>query len=341
MSEWDDNEDDIDDDGEPVRSRRPIVIGVLALLVLALAAVIAYRVSSNKDSGAASGATATSAPAGANTVDGASTTTVAVEAPLPADASVDPTTTVVGATAVPSAPSSAAPTTPAVAATTATTAAPTTAAATTAATVAPTTAGAVAPTDAPTPGGAAQPVTYATLPDGTAAPIIAVFGADKVTLSGNVPDQAAKDYLQGLAIANSRTPVPVVNLLTIDPTAPRAIGVRVVELTSARFAEGSAQVAGAHAAELDRITAIMNSLPNVTVLIIGHADQIGSSTANYALSAQRAAAVVAYLVRSGVNPARLSSRAVGDTDLLTLNSDDASLALNRRTEFIIYGILGP
>jgi outer membrane protein OmpA-like peptidoglycan-associated protein len=181
---------------------------------------------------------------------------------------------------------------------------------------------------------------YQTLPDGTPAPIIVVFGADRITISGNVPDQAARDYLQALAIANARTPVPVDNLLTLDPTVPRAIGVRVVELTSARFAEGSAKVAGAHAKELDRITAIMNALSNITVLIIGHADQIGSSTANYALSAQRAAAVVGYLVQSGINPARLSSRAVGDTDLLTLNSDAASLALNRRTEFIIYGILG-
>ena len=45
------------------------------------------------------------------------------------------------------------------------------------------------------------------------------------------------------------------------------------------------------------------------------------------------------MVFNGISPERLSSRAVGDTDLLTLNDDAASLALNRRTEFVLYGLL--
>jgi hypothetical protein len=49
----------------------------------------------------------------------------------------------------------------------------------------------------------------------------------------------------------------VANFLTIDPTVPSSMGVRIVELTSARFDPGSAVVAGAHAKELDWITATM------------------------------------------------------------------------------------
>ena len=154
-----------------------------------------------------------------------------------------------------------------------------------------------------------------------------------------MPSQAAKDKLQALAIANSKFPVPVNNLLTIDPTVPPGIGVRVVELTSARFEPNSAKVQGFHALELDRIVSIMNALPNVTALIIGHADQIGSDAQNFKISAERATAVVDYVVSKGVAPSRLSSRAVGDTDLLTLNDDAASLALNRRTEIVFYGLL--
>ena len=77
----------------------------------------------------------------------------------------------------------------------------------------------------------------------------------------------------------------------------------------------------------------------LAVSIIGHADQIGSDAQNFKISAERAAAVVDYLVSKGVNPQRLASRAVGDTDLLTLNDDAASLALNRRTEIIFSGLL--
>lgn len=180
--------------------------------------------------------------------------------------------------------------------------------------------------------------TYATLPDGTPVPAIATFDVNTVTLTGVVPDEAAKDRLAALAAANSKTHVVIQNMLTVDARMPRSVGVRVIELTSSRFDEGSPAVHGAHAGELDRITTILNALPNVTALIIGHADQIGSSTANFQLSVARATAVVDYLVASGIDPTRLSARAVGESDLLSLNDDAASLALNRRTEIVFYGL---
>ena len=180
--------------------------------------------------------------------------------------------------------------------------------------------------------------TLATLPDGTPQPAVATFDVNTVTLTGAVPDQPAKDRLAALAVANSKTQVVLQNMLTIDSRVPRTVGVRVIELTSSRFDEGSSAVHGAHAAELDRVTTIMNALPNVTVLVIGHADQLGSSSSNYRLSVDRATAVVDHLVASGVDPTRLSARAVGDSDLLSLNDDAASLALNRRTEFVFSGL---
>jgi outer membrane protein OmpA-like peptidoglycan-associated protein len=193
---------------------------------------------------------------------------------------------------------------------------------------------ATATTDAP--GGS----TYATLPDGTPVPILAVFDVDRVTLGGAVPSQAAKDLLGSLAVANSKTPdVAVENLLTIDPSVPPSIGVRVIELTSARFPSGSADVLPEHAAELNRIVAVMNALPNITTLVIGHSDQIGSEATNFELSEARARSVVTYLVSQGIAPSRLSSRGVGELDLLSINNDETSLALNRRTEFVISGLI--
>ncbi len=77
----------------------------------------------------------------------------------------------------------------------------------------------------------------------------------------------------------------------------------------------------------------------MTALVIGHADQRGDEVANYVISEARADAVTTYLASQGVDPARLASRAVGEADLLTLNNDDAALALNRRTEFVLFGLL--
>jgi outer membrane protein OmpA-like peptidoglycan-associated protein len=167
-----------------------------------------------------------------------------------------------------------------------------------------------------------------------------MFDVDTITLSGTVPDDAARQRLEVLARANAKPGQETVrNELAIDPSVPRNIGVRVVELTSARFPEGSAEIAPVHAAEIDRLVAVLQALPNVTALVIGHADQRGDDAVNYLLSAERADAVVDHLVARGIAPSRLASRAVGESDLLTLGDDDAALALNRRTEFVLTGLL--
>jgi outer membrane protein OmpA-like peptidoglycan-associated protein len=222
-------------------------------------------------------------------------------------------------------------TTAAVETTTAATAAETT---TTTATTAP-------PTTPPTAAGETAP--YPTLPDGNPEPAIVTFDVGRVILTGALTDQAMVDRLAELGLAYSRDPANTVvdNRLTVNPAVPRNVGVRVIELTSTRFPEGSAEILLPHAAELNRVVTAMTAFPNVSVLIIGHADQRGSDLANYALSEARAGSVYNYLVSQGIAPARLSSRAVGEADLLSINDDAASLALNRRTEFIFYGLLNP
>jgi outer membrane protein OmpA-like peptidoglycan-associated protein len=184
-----------------------------------------------------------------------------------------------------------------------------------------------------------QDASYPTLPDGSPTPVLAIFDRDTITLSGTVPSQAAADRLAQLALANSKTPAALVQFLAIDPDMPANVGVRVLEMTSSRFPAGSSEVLPDHGRELDRIGAVMEALPNTTVLVIGHADQRGSDAANFAVSEDRARAVVSHLVEYGIEGSRLSSRAVGETDLLNLGDDEMALELNRRTEFVIYGAL--
>ena len=83
----------------------------------------------------------------------------------------------------------------------------------------------------------------------------------------------------------------------------------------------------------------MNALPGITVLVIGHADQRGDDVENFAISDERARAVVNYLLYLGISPTRLASRAAGESDLLAIGDDEAALALNRRTEFVFNGLL--
>ena len=67
----------------------------------------------------------------------------------------------------------------------------------------------------------------------------------------------------------------------------------------------------------------------------------GGSASNLTLSYARATAVVQYLVSMGVNSSRLTAQGVGSSSPLTQQSDAAGLALNRRTEFVFYGLLAP
>jgi outer membrane protein OmpA-like peptidoglycan-associated protein len=156
---------------------------------------------------------------------------------------------------------------------------------------------------------------------------------------GWVPSQAASERLSALGTANSKTGAPVQNNTVVDPRVPANVGVRVVELTSTRFPAGSAVVMPEHAAELNRVVNIMNALPNITMAVIGHADQRGTSDENLKLSRQRAQAVVDYVVSQGINAERLSSKAVGADEPLTQVTSEAAYALNRRTEFVFYGLL--
>ncbi len=178
-------------------------------------------------------------------------------------------------------------------------------------------------------------------PDGTPLPVLVVYSPTTVTLSGAVPSEDARERLVALAVANSQHAVNVVDDLAIDELVPDGVGIRVIELDSPRFPDGSAELTPEHSVQFDRVAAVLGALPHVTVLVVGHADQRGDARTNWELSDERARTVVAYLTGAGIEPARLSSRAAGETDLLSIDDDATALALNRRTEFIFSGVLLP
>jgi OOP family OmpA-OmpF porin len=73
----------------------------------------------------------------------------------------------------------------------------------------------------------------------------------------------------------------------------------------------------------------------VHISIEGHADSRGTEEYNQNLSERRAASVRAFLIRSGVEPGRLSSKGFGSTKpIVDKDSEDAWL-LNRRVEFVV------
>jgi outer membrane protein OmpA-like peptidoglycan-associated protein len=70
-------------------------------------------------------------------------------------------------------------------------------------------------------------------------------------------------------------------------------------------------------------------------LVEGHTNDIGDDAFNYGLSERRAAAVVDWLVRSGIDRNRLASKGYGETRPVVPNDSDEHRAQNRRVDFTI------
>jgi len=167
--------------------------------------------------------------------------------------------------------------------------------------------------------------------------VTATFANDLVTLAGAVPSDAAKARLQALAIARSGRPVPVNNLLTVDPSVPADIGVRMLDFTSNAFGSGSSNVDAQQSVELNRTVSLMGGFPDATLVVVGHGD--GSANDPSGLASDRAKAVVAYLRSKGIDPSRLAYRSVDAMSLPPLD-DATSSALTGRVELLLFGLLG-
>ncbi|MEZ4363343.1 MAG: OmpA family protein [Kofleriaceae bacterium] len=90
---------------------------------------------------------------------------------------------------------------------------------------------------------------------------------------------------------------------------------------------------------LDNVAAVVSAHPEVgKVTVEGHTDSDGDDTSNLELSQRRAEAVVAYLVRKGVDPSRLIAKGYGETQPVTTNATAKGRATNRRVVFKIAGI---
>jgi len=84
---------------------------------------------------------------------------------------------------------------------------------------------------------------------------------------------------------------------------------------------------------------LANSLakyPDTDLVIIGHTDQVGSSSYNQGLSERRAMAAANYLSMQGVAGSRIATRGLGETEPIASNDSESGRAANRRVEVAIF-----
>lgn len=84
---------------------------------------------------------------------------------------------------------------------------------------------------------------------------------------------------------------------------------------------------------LERALRALNGSPELSVLIVGHTDNVGSAAYNKKLSLRRAESVKSWLVKNGIARKRLSVAGKGFDEPIDDNTTDEGRASNRRIEF--------
>jgi len=86
---------------------------------------------------------------------------------------------------------------------------------------------------------------------------------------------------------------------------------------------------------LEKGRASMVAYPDVTVVISGHTDNVGSDEANRTLSQKRAQSVKDWLVSKGIPSGRIKVVGKGETEPMATNDTEEGRAQNRRMEFYV------
>lgn len=87
--------------------------------------------------------------------------------------------------------------------------------------------------------------------------------------------------------------------------------------------------------ELESILNYLKHRPNLTIIIRGHTDIIGSHEFNLELSKKRAKAVANFLLMNGLDEGRITYDGFGSSKPIASNETKAGRLLNRRVEFVL------
>lgn len=120
-----------------------------------------------------------------------------------------------------------------------------------------------------------------------------------------------------------------------DNPDPRDVA-RALSLQVINFELDKAIIPDVNKPLLDRAVQIMEQVPDMELMIIGHTDKLASNAYNMELSQERADAVKEYMVSQGADASKLQTTGKGETDPIADNSTEQGRFRNRRIEFTVY-----
>lgn len=135
--------------------------------------------------------------------------------------------------------------------------------------------------------------------------------------------------LEGASFENQPRPIQ----LEIDETTPGSSFV----INNIYYNTNSSDLKSESFLVLEEFATYLKENPSMTIQIQGHTDNVGSASANEALSANRAYTVKAFLEEKGVDGKRITAKGFGPNKPISDNGSEEGRAKNRRTEFQITG----
>jgi OOP family OmpA-OmpF porin len=164
-------------------------------------------------------------------------------------------------------------------------------------------------------------------------PGLLIVGSDRV-FGGHWPmktdtnEHPMLEPFEGTKTSSKPGPCPK----PVDPIAAALKATGRVRLYGINFDTDSATLRSESKPVLDHVVEILKADPSLKLRIEGHTDSTSTPEHNQTLSEQRAASVKDYLVKAGIDGARLEPKGFGDTLPIAPNSTGLGRAANRRVE---------
>jgi peptidoglycan-binding protein ArfA len=180
---------------------------------------------------------------------------------------------------------------------------------------------------------------------------LAVKG-DTITLSGTAGNGNIEEAIEQAADA-AWPNLNIVDTMAISgpvmptgpssaPPAPGAAGNACANLPSdikalgpITFVSNGSTLSPANVQTLTRVADKLKACPGAKVTVNGYTDNTGNDATNMTLSANRADAVVDFLIARGVTHDQLTAKGRGSADPIADNSNPEGQAKNRRVEIVV------
>ncbi|EAY29546.1 OmpA family protein [Microscilla marina] len=150
---------------------------------------------------------------------------------------------------------------------------------------------------------------------------------DRLMVHPSIEFNAAYYYIDDVYVAKQGTRLSFSSIISVETG-------EVYRLDNVSFDFNKATFRPFSKVELDKLVKLLKQYPAIVILITGHTDNIGTDTKNFDLSQRRAQTVANYLLtKGGVDPDRIRTEGMGETQPVMSNNTNTGRALNRRVEF--------